>query len=773
MLTISKPLAPAQAIEYYENEYADPGQSLGTDGVAAEGVWAGRLAESWGLQGAVTDEQFARLCDGLHPLTEARMVRHASPRTYMNFYGERVTSMARRAGYDATFSAPKSVSLVALVGSDARVAVAHREAVSQALIVLEEHVQARMGGNRPAQDTGQLIAARFEHALARPDRASGYAAPQLHTHCLIFNVTVTDGGEMRPIQPLELHRTQRLATAVYRSALGWRLVELGYEVERDPRTNAPEVKGLTREYLEANSPRRAEVLRRAEEVAARLEHMGAAGVRRGAGLLHAAAHADRAAKCFDPARVRERHLELEARFGHQAQRTVESALARGLVVRDEQDAARRALWAVTAVRDEALMCGARVDSRRLLADALRLSLCETTYGAVRMKFEARLESGDLRDVLHAGSPALRERSSAPLGAQTDMARKEARASRSKSVPSSPSVRRTAVEISAMLAEMFARGRVLEVADVDERLRAVVAASRESHEATLVISTSGKERERLNELIRRELGAGAADDAQGRTFGVYAPRGAMDGHARSRADAYIPGENFIRYGRSSRVYGLSAGEYGRVIAADITANTITVVLGGGREVTYNPARLSGAGVYRHVERLFARGDRVQFGVPIRSPRVSRGETGTVTKIDGDTLGLTTDRGHAVTLDAGDIQHLDYGYAVAEASSHSADSRRLIVSLVTEDNHASPAQRKALAALLCREDVALFFTDSIQGLRETFGMEAPERSTSAHVHLTTQLPGETAAALAHPVSPEIASGNDAASAVRANRGIEITF
>jgi hypothetical protein len=65
----------------------------------------------------------------------------ATSKTYLNFYGERVTSLARRAGYDATFSAPKSVSLAALVGGDARVAAAHREAVTVAFNVLEERAR--------------------------------------------------------------------------------------------------------------------------------------------------------------------------------------------------------------------------------------------------------------------------------------------------------------------------------------------------------------------------------------------------------------------------------------------------------------------------------------------------------------------------------------------------------------------------------------------------------------------------------------------------------
>jgi hypothetical protein len=76
--------------------------------------------------------------------------------------------MEHRAGWDATFSAPKSVSLTALVGGDERVREAHRESVRVALDQLERYTQARIGGNHPPETTGKFIAAKFEHDTARP-----------------------------------------------------------------------------------------------------------------------------------------------------------------------------------------------------------------------------------------------------------------------------------------------------------------------------------------------------------------------------------------------------------------------------------------------------------------------------------------------------------------------------------------------------------------------------------------------------------------------------
>ena len=146
--------------------------------------------------------------------------------------------MEHRAGWDATFSPPKSVSLTALVGSDERVRAAHRESVRVALKELEPYTQARLGGNRRPETTGNAVTALFEHDSARP--VNGYAAPQLHTHAVIFNLTETADGTVRPLQPRELYRSQQFATAVYRSEPAARLTALGYEIERG-RSGQPEI----------------------------------------------------------------------------------------------------------------------------------------------------------------------------------------------------------------------------------------------------------------------------------------------------------------------------------------------------------------------------------------------------------------------------------------------------------------------------------------------------------------------------------------------------
>jgi conjugative relaxase-like TrwC/TraI family protein len=226
MLTISKPLSAGQARRYHAEEFQNARENYYAEGERIVGEWHGTLAAEWGLTGDVREAHFQRLSEGQHPITGEPLVRHQTARVSTNARGEIVTTMEHRAGWDATFSAPKTVSLTALVGDDARVREAHEASVDVALDELERYVQARLGGNRPAETTGNWVAAKFEHDSARP--VNGYAAPQLHTHVVVFNLTHTGAGDIRPLQPRELYKTQQYATAVYRSELASRLTALGY-----------------------------------------------------------------------------------------------------------------------------------------------------------------------------------------------------------------------------------------------------------------------------------------------------------------------------------------------------------------------------------------------------------------------------------------------------------------------------------------------------------------------------------------------------------------
>src|SRR5271154_5347267 len=192
MLTISKPLSAGQAQSYHQKEFTAKEQNYWSQRAEIAGEWQGRLTAKFGLSGAVAAENFARLSQGQHPETGEQLVKQRASYEYQDADRKTVKTMEHRAGWDATFSAPKSISLTALVGGDDNVRLTHRESVRTALEQLEMYTQARIGGNHPPETTAKFIAAKFEHDTARP--VDGYVAPQLHTHAVVFNITERASG---------------------------------------------------------------------------------------------------------------------------------------------------------------------------------------------------------------------------------------------------------------------------------------------------------------------------------------------------------------------------------------------------------------------------------------------------------------------------------------------------------------------------------------------------------------------------------------------------
>ena len=171
-------------------------------------------------------------------------------------------SEERRAGWDATFNAPKSVSIQALVGGDTGLAEAHRTALSRALSELERYALSRQHGGHEWVITGDIVAARFDHIAARPSQGAddGYGPdPHLHTHVVIANMTIRPDGAWRGLDPVEIYRSQSFATAVYRSELAREVQRLGYRIDVTGADGRWEPRGYTREQVMAFSRRRQDI----------------------------------------------------------------------------------------------------------------------------------------------------------------------------------------------------------------------------------------------------------------------------------------------------------------------------------------------------------------------------------------------------------------------------------------------------------------------------------------------------------------------------------
>jgi conjugative relaxase-like TrwC/TraI family protein len=385
MMTIPKALSSGQAQTYHKLEYTSAAQSYYKQSDEVKGEWQGRLTKSFGLSGEVTAQEFSRLSEGQHPQTEAQLVRHRAAVEYQTASGKTVRAVEHRAGWDATFSAPKSVSLTALVGGDDRIREAHAAAVTVALNELEKYTHARIGGNNPADSTGKFIAAKFEHDTARP--VDGYAAPQLHTHAVIFNVTERADGSTRALQERPFFESKQFATAVYQSELMYRLRGLGYEIEAG-KSGAPEIKGYTQAYLDASSLR-------SQQIREEMEKSGVSGPR----AAQIAAHSTREKKqTLGRERVIEAHRNVAAEYGNQPRQVVADARERASAQEHTPDKNARAKEALTYARDSLFEREAVADERLIFRDALRRGMGETTYAEVRSDFEGRRERGDFRSV---------------------------------------------------------------------------------------------------------------------------------------------------------------------------------------------------------------------------------------------------------------------------------------------------------------------------------------------------------------------------------------
>src|SRR5438093_5265419 len=189
---------------------------------------------------------------------------------------------------------------------------------------------------------------------------------------------------MRPLQPRELYRSQQYTTAVYRSELASRLTALGYQIERG-RSGQPEIRGYTREYVDASSPRRQQI-----------EDYLAESDRQGAAAAQIAAHQTREGKLdVSHDEMQQRHQEVAERFGNQPAQVIEAAEHRTLQhVEHEREQADISRQAVTFARDRNLEREAVVEERAILRDALQRSLGEARLDDIKREVDRRVERGD-------------------------------------------------------------------------------------------------------------------------------------------------------------------------------------------------------------------------------------------------------------------------------------------------------------------------------------------------------------------------------------------
>jgi conjugative relaxase-like TrwC/TraI family protein len=245
MMSIGKLAGGPGAGRYYIDQVAQGREDYYAGEGEATGVWIGTGAASLGLTGEVDEEGLARLLEGRDPISRLllRPARSSSP----------------VAGFDLTFRAPKSVSVLFGVAEPdfaQRIIRAHEEAVAQAIGYLEsEACWTRRGRAGAIRLPGRgFVAAAFRH------RSSRAGDPLLHTHVVVANATQAADGRWTALDGRELYRHAKTAGYLYQAALRaelsrniwlrWQAVERG----------TADVEGVPRRVIEHFSQRRAEIL---------------------------------------------------------------------------------------------------------------------------------------------------------------------------------------------------------------------------------------------------------------------------------------------------------------------------------------------------------------------------------------------------------------------------------------------------------------------------------------------------------------------------------
>jgi len=352
-----------------------------------QGEWHGQGAGLLGLRGEVTREQFEAVREGLHPETgEFLRPRHSADRISLD--GSEQSK--GRSLYDLTFSAPKSVSIQALVGGDERLVAAHDRAVRETLVEAESHsaTRVRLSGANENRTTANWIVATYRHDTSRE------LDPQLHTHAVAANLTY-DGveGRWKALQASGLYERRAYLTEVYRNALAREVRGLGYEIEsrRDSKgkDHGFDIIGVSKELLEKYSVRSAQRDAAVERFA--LEH-GRKPTDNEVAVLVRESRADKLAEIATD-KVREQQ---QARLAPEEKHTLQHLRAESLernprILRESSQASESLQYA----KEHLFERNSVVRDHELMTEALRHGRGQIDPGQLRGALELEQSQGSL------------------------------------------------------------------------------------------------------------------------------------------------------------------------------------------------------------------------------------------------------------------------------------------------------------------------------------------------------------------------------------------
>ncbi len=277
------------------------------------------------------------------------------------------------------------------------------------------------------------------------------------------------------------------------------------------------------------------------------------------------------------------------------------------------------------------------------------------------------------------------------------------------------------QVSAALDALQQQGRVREIPNPEERIRAIAKSYLESPENTLIVSPDNASRRELNMAVRQELKAEGSVGPEDHSIRVLIQRQNMTGAERAWANQYGVND-VVRYARGSKNAGIEAGSYRTVMAINSSANLLTVKKSSGELTTYDPRRLTGVSVYREAAHEFSVGDRIQFTAPDKSLGVANRDLAIIDAIHPDgRLTARLDNNRQIEFDATGHRHFDHGYAVTSHSAQGLTAERVLIHADTSVHPDLLNARFGYVSVSRASHEATLFTNDLSKLAPQLGSE----------------------------------------------------
>ena len=234
--------AEDESIKRDKSSYYTAGQQL----ASGDAIWIGELKADFNLPNEIEQKVFKEIAYGSHPVTKEQ-IRGA----------KRIEQDAERLFHDNCISPNKSISIAGLVLGKTEIIEAHHRSVAKVARYIEQNYgncRKQVDGERKSLHTGKMLFAALTHYTARPVKEQGdiFVDPQLHTHLLAMNTTVTEKGEWRSLHH-EMMVSDTSLGFLYNQFMAQDVQSLGFKIR--PISNGFELADISDEQIATFSKR--------------------------------------------------------------------------------------------------------------------------------------------------------------------------------------------------------------------------------------------------------------------------------------------------------------------------------------------------------------------------------------------------------------------------------------------------------------------------------------------------------------------------------------